>query len=279
VKVSPNSKTRIRRFTPVQQGFHLLLILAFLAQGATGLARLYIETAWGKRLAWVLGGYDVCLSIHKYVGILMICLFLAHVAYVLSRVDWKRFPASVTGPDSLVPRAKDLKDFFLHVGWFLNVTRPPEFDRWGYWEKFDYWAVFWGIPLLGVTGLLLAYPMTASRIMPGWGLNVALWIHRIEAILAMCHVFIIHFFIAHLRRHNFPMDRTMFEGSADLTATRHERPAWVARLQQAGTLDSLLVPEATEGFRAASYVLGYLFIAVAIYLLIGGLVNSPYITW
>ena len=50
------------------------------------------------------------------------------------------------------------------------------------------------------TGLAMAFPLAASRIMPGWGLNVAFWIHRIEAILAMGHVFIIHFFIVHLRR-------------------------------------------------------------------------------
>src|SRR5210317_1195468 len=98
--------------------------------------------------------------------------------------------------------------------------------------------------IIGVTGLLLAWPIAASRIMPGWGLNVALWVHRIEAILAMAHVFLIHFFIGHLRRHNFPMDRAMFEGSADLEAARHERPAWIARLEQSGKLDGVLVAEA-----------------------------------
>ena len=270
-----SAKTRIRRFTPVQRLFHVLLILSFLTQGATGLARLYIASSWGKSLAWVFGGYEACRTIHIYVGIFLICIFVAHILYVLTRINWKE----LGGPDSLFPRPKDIKDFFQHVGWFLGIAKAPEFDRWGYWEKFDYWAVFWGIPLLGATGLLLAYPLTASKIMPGWGLNVALWIHRIEAILAMCHVFIIHFFIAHLRRHNFPMDRAMFEGSADLTATRHERPAWIARLQEAGELESKLVPEAPAGRRAIFYVFGYAAVVVGIFLLIGGLVNSPYITW
>lgn len=272
-------KTRIRRFTPVQRLFHLLLILAFLTQGATGLARLFIETAWGRWLAWVFGGYEACRTIHIYGGIFLICLFLVHVFYVLAKVNWKEFPRSVFGPDSLFPRARDIKDFFQHVGWFFGLAKPPQFDRWGYWEKFDYWAVFWGIPVLGITGLLLAYQLAATKIIPGWGLNVALWIHRIEAILAMCHVFIIHFFIAHLRRHNFPMDRAMFEGSADLTATRHERPAWVTRLEETGELEGKLVPEAAAGRRAIFYLVGYAAVIVGIFLLIGGLVNSPYITW
>ncbi len=71
--------------------------------------------------------------------------------------------------------------------------------------------------------------------MPGWVFNVLLWVHRIEALLAIAHVTTIHFFIGHLRRHNFPMDLAMFEGSVDLEKARHERPAWVERMEQIAT--------------------------------------------
>ena len=277
--MNPNSNTRIRRFSPLQRLFHSLLILSFLTQGSTGLARLYIETSWGKRLAWVFGGYQSCRTIHIYVGIFLICLFVIHGLYLLTRINWREFPSTLFGPDSILPRPKDIKDFFQHVGWFLGKAEPPRFDRWGYWEKFDYWAVFWGIPVLGLTGLLMAYPLAASLIVPGWFLNVTLWVHRIEAILAMCHVFIIHFFIAHLRPHSFPMDRAMFEGSADLSATRHEKPAWVERLAQEGKLESVLVPEAEVWKRALFLLFGYCAVAIGVFLLIGGMVNSPYITW
>ena len=274
-----NPKTRVQRFSTLQRLFHLLLILTFLTQGATGLARMFIERPWGQTLARIFGGYDACRSIHIYVGIIMLFGFGLHCLYLLFAINWRNFPNSLFGPDSLVPRPKDIKDFFQHIGWFFGIAKPPQFDRWGYWEKFDYWAVFWGIPVLGVTGLLLAYPLTASRIIPGWGLNLAFWIHRIEAILAMCHVFIIHFFIGHLRRHNFPMDRAMFEGSADLETTRHERPAWMKRLETAGKINNILVPEAGTGRRVVYYIIGYLAVASGVFLLIGGLVNSPYITW
>jgi len=274
-----NQKTRVQRFSTLQRLFHLLLILTFLTQGATGLARMFIERPWGQTLSWVFGGYDACRSIHIYVGIIMLFGFGLHCLYLLFAINWRNFPDSLFGPDSLVPQPKDIKDFFQHIGWFFGIAKPPQFDRWGYWEKFDYWAVFWGIPVLGVTGLLLAYSLTASRIIPGWGLNLAFWIHRIEAILAMCHVFIIHFFIGHLRRHNFPMDRTMFEGSSDLEKTRHERPAWVKRLEAAGKINDVLVPEAGIGRRVVYYIIGYLAVVSGIFLLIGGLVNSPYITW
>ena len=272
-------QTRIRRFSPLQRLFHLFLMLTFLTQASTGLARMFIETRWGKNLAGLFGGYETCRTIHIYVGIFMLCGFALHAAYVISRIKWREFPRSLFGPDSLLLQLKDLKEFLLHVGWFLNVTRGPEFDRWGYWEKFDYWAVFWGIPVLGITGLLLAYPLSASQIMPGWMLNIAFWIHRIEAILAMCHVFIIHFFIGHLRPHSFPMDQAMFAGSVDVDDARHERPMWIARLERAGTLQSALVPAPSAAGRAVFYVFGYLAMATGVFLLIGGLVNAPFITW
>jgi cytochrome b subunit of formate dehydrogenase len=276
---SVETRTRIKRFTPIQQLFHLLLIVTFLIQGSTGLARMFIETSWGKTVAWVFGGYEACRTIHIYVGILMLCGFALHGIYLLFKINWKRFPESLFSPDSLMLRPKDAKDFLQHVGWFFGISQAPQFDRWGYWEKFDYWAVFWGIPVLGLTGLVLAYPLSATKVMPGWFLNLAFWIHRIEALLAMGHVFIIHFFIGHLRRHNFPMDRTMFEGSADLEATRHERPAWLTRLEQAGELERQLVPETGVARRAVYYIVGYLALVCGVFLLVGGLLNSPYITW
>lgn len=277
--MSRSAKIRIRRFSLLQRLFHLVLMLSFLTQGATGLARMYIETPWGKRLSWLFGGYESTLTVHKYVGIFLICGFLIHVIYLLFQIDWHHFPRSLFGPDTLLPQPRDIKQFFHHVGWFLGMTKAPRFDRWGYWEKFDYWAVFWGMVIMGTTGLILAYPMASSRIIPGWSLNVAFWIHRIEAILAMAHVFIIHFFIAHLRRHNFPMDQAIFEGSVDLDATRYERPAWIARLEQTGKLESILVTEGKLGRRLFFYLFGFAALISGVFLLIGGLANSPYITW
>lgn len=273
------AKTRIKRFTPLQRLFHLFLMLTFLTQSATGLARMYFQTPWGKNLAVLFGGYETARTIHIYVGIIMLCGLALHAIYLLFTVNWRKFPASLLGPDSLVPRPADIKQFFQHIGWFLGIGKAPEFDRWGYWEKFDYWAVFWGMTIVGVTGLMMAYPLVTTHIIPGWGLNVAFWVHRIEAILAMAHIFIIHFFIGHLRRHNFPMDRAMFEGSANLETVHHEKPAWIVRLKQNGELDDVLVSEAMPVQRVIYYVLGFAAVAAGLLLLIGALINVRYISW
>jgi cytochrome b subunit of formate dehydrogenase len=277
--VNLTKKTRIKRFSPLQRIFHILLMLSFLTQGATGLARMYTETPWGKWLAGLFGGYEAALTVHIYVGIFMLCGLLVHVFYLFFKINWQKFPRSLVGPDSILPRPNDARQFFQHIAWFIGIGKAPEFDRWGYWEKFDYWAVFWGLIIIGTTGLLMAFPLTSSRIMPGWGLNVAFWVHRIEALLAMAHVFIIHFFIAHLRRHNFPMDRAIFEGSAPLDAVRHEKPAWIERLEKNDEIDAVLVTEAVPEQQIVFYVFGYAAVAAGLFLLIGALVNTPYISW
>lgn len=277
--MSPLSKNRIKRFSPTQRIFHVLLMLCFLTQGATGLARISIETVWGQRLSWIFGGYESALKVHIGLGIFMIFGFLIHAVCLLFKINWKNFPQSLFSPDSLLPNLRDVKDFFQHIFWFLGLAKAPQFDRWGYWEKFDHWAVFWGMVVMGGTGLLMAYPLVSTQIMPGWGLNVVFWIHRIEAMLAMAHVFIIHFFIAHLRRRNFPMDRTMFEGSADVAVVRREKPAWIERLKKNGDLDRMLVDDANPCWRTAYYIFGYTVLTFGVFLLIGAIVNLPYITW
>ena len=270
---------RLLRFSPTQRLFHIGLVVTFLIQSATGLARMYMETGWGQALGRAFGGYDNARTVHIYVGIIMLCGLAAKTVYLLTRVDWKRFPASLFGPDSLIPRPVDVVQFFQHIGWMLGLRKAPAFDRWGYWEKFDFWAVFWGMTIIGITGLAMAYPLVSTRYMPGWGLNVCFWVHRIEAILAMGHVFIIHFFIGHLRRHNFPMDRAMFEGTTDYEAMTDEKPAWVERLRDAGTLDGALVAPAVGGIRVLYYLIGYTAIAIGVFLLIGALVNVALVSW
>ncbi len=95
----------------------------------------------------------------------------------------------------------------------------------------------------------------------------------------MLHVFIIHFAIAHLRRHNFPMDRTMFCGDTDLEAATEERPAWIARLRTNGALTSKTTGEAPAGRVVVSYAVGLCAVGLGIYLVIGGLMNAFLVSW
>ncbi|MBC15957.1 MAG: cytochrome C [Desulfovibrio sp.] len=265
---------RLKRFTPTQKAFHALLMLSFLIQSVTGMARMYIETSWGQMLANTLGGYDNSLVIHKAVGIFMLILFVCHLIYAIFIL----FTRKLDKEDSLMPGRKDLRQFLSHMRWMIG-GQAPRFDRWGYWEKFDYWAVFWGMVVLGVTGVMLYSPLDTSQYFKGWSLNVALWVHRIEAALAMLHVFLIHFAIAHLRRHNFPMDRAMFSGDTNLESVEEERPAWIDRLRVTGELDQRIVTDAPVISIVLSSIIGLSAVAMGIYLVVGGILNINFVNW
>ena len=269
--------TRIKRFTRGQRWFHLLLILSFIIQASSGLARMYIMTDWGRNLADIFGGYDRALTIHWWVGLFMLALLGVHTTYVLLRISWRHFPKNIYGPDSLLPRLEDFNQAFQHVGWMLGISKLPHFDRWGYWEKFDYFAVFWGILLLGGTGIILFNPVFFTRLMPGRAINILLWVHRIEAVLAITHVSVIHFFIGHLRRHNFPMDLVMFEGSVSMEKLRHERPAWMERLEKTGDLTREVTSDAPTALRAVYYGFGFTIMICLLYLCFNALMHVGYI--
>jgi hypothetical protein len=118
----------------------------------------------------------------------------------------------------MVPRGKDFTDFVGNFRWFLYLGRRPRFDRWTYWEKFDYFAVFWGVAIIGFSGLVLWFPQFFTTFLPGWFLNAAHVVHSDEALLATGFIFIFHFFHTHLRPETFPLDPVIFTGRIPLVA-------------------------------------------------------------
>ena len=114
--------------------------------------------------------------------------------------------------------------------WFFNKGEQPKFDRWSYWEKFDFLAVFWGMAVIGGSGIFLMVPEWTSYLFPGWVLNVAALLHSEEALLAALFIFTVHFFNTHLIPKKFPMDRTIFTGRYSVEELREEREVEYERL-------------------------------------------------
>jgi cytochrome b subunit of formate dehydrogenase len=269
--------SRIKRFSIIDRVFHLFLMLTFIIQTATGFSRLFITTGWGKKLSYFFGGYETALLIHKFVGLLMMVGFVIHTLHLLKRIDWSNLKESIFGPDSLVPNQHDIKHLWQRILWFFGLGKPPKLNRWSYWEKFDYWAVYWGLPLLAITGLMTMYPLVTSRVLPGWSLNIAVLLHRAEAILAVAYIFIVHFFIGHLRPSSFPMNEAMFSGSVPLEEALEEKPAWVERLKAQGELAKSAATPPVAWYRIIYYVFGYAVLICGVYLLINAIIHSRYI--
>ncbi len=173
----------------------------------------------------------------------MVGLFAYHLYDLvkMKKSTGKSWFDMVLGKDSMMFNKKDLDDAIGSIKWFLGKGKRPKYGRWTYWEKFDYFAVFWGIFVIGSTGATLWFPEFFSRFLPGWFINVATIVHSDEALLATGFIFTIHFFNTHLRPEKFPMDLVVFTGRMTVEELEHDKPAEYAELVEAGKLEEHLV--------------------------------------
>ena len=100
--------------------------------------------------------------------------------------------------------------------WFFGLGPRPVFDRFTYWQKFDYWAPFTAVIVIGICGLLLWAPNVTASFLPGWVFNLATIVHAEEALLATVFLFSVHFFNVHFRPEKFPLSTTIFTGGVPL---------------------------------------------------------------
>jgi len=228
----------VRRFDAFDRVLHGLLMLSFLGLAATGLPLLFSDEPWARALTRLLGNFEVAGWLHRVAATLLIGVFLTHLYRIVKRLLAGDFGV-LWGPHSMVPQPRDIADLVRHLRWFVGLGPRPVFDRFTYWEKFDYWAVFWGMGIIGASGLLLWFPEFFGRLMPGWVFNVALLVHGEEALLAVGFIFTMHFFNGHLRPEKFPMDTVIFTGRVTEAELEDERPAEYARLVAQGTLAAI----------------------------------------
>ena len=153
--------------------------------------------------------------------------------------------------------------------WFLYMGPRPVFDRWTYWEKFDYWAVFWGMAIIGGSGMMLSFPEVTAAFLPGWMFNVVMLIHGEEAFLAAVFLFTVHFFNNHFRPDKMPPpDVVMFTGTQSVEEFKREHTLQYERLVASGQLEEYLVDVPSRPMTLGSKILGVVLLTFGLTLLV-----------
>ena len=185
------------RFTRLQRVLHACMIVSFITLAMTGLTLKFSYTRWAAIVSHLFGGFETAGYIHRSAAVVMFSVFITHLVdlYRMKRKEYGTWRALVLGPGSMVPNRKDLIELIGTLKWFVGLGERPAYGRWTYWEKFDYFAVFWGIAIIGSTGLTLWFPVFFTRFLPGSFLNVATIVHSDEA----------------LARHRLYLYRTFFQ--------------------------------------------------------------------
>ncbi len=256
------------RFTSGQRYLHAVLFTTFLGLAATGLPLRFSYSVWARAFARSVGGFGAILFFHKACAVVLTIAFLIHVKDIFTRKLVNREKGIFWGPTSMVANMKDLKDLIGHFRWFLGLGPRPQFERYAYWEKFDYWAVFWGMVVIGFSGYAMWFAPFFAHFLPGWALNAVLVIHSEEGLLAILFIFSIHFVNTHLRPDSFPMDMVIFTGVESEEEFKTKRPMEYERLRKEGKLEKRLA-EAPGTFQINfSRVIGYAAISIGLILLI-----------
>jgi cytochrome b subunit of formate dehydrogenase len=270
------------RFNPFERFLHMLVVTSFLLLVITGMPLKFYYTDWAKLIFNLFGGAGVARSLHHFGAIVTFGYFVLHLGELFTslwaqrqairnpetgRIELMRFWRALFGPDSMVPSFQDWHDFVAHQKWFFGKGPRPQFDRWTYWERFDYFAVFWGIFMIGVSGMILWFPKFFTLFLPGWAINIASVIHSDEALLAAGFIFTFHFFNTHFRIEKFPMDTVIFSGRISHTEMLHERKRWYDRLVASGRLKDYAVKDEWEGRKKVAKAAGFFFFGTGLVLL------------
>jgi cytochrome b subunit of formate dehydrogenase len=233
-----------QRFSRLNRVLHALLIVSFISLALTGMTLKFSYTGWAAFLSRRLGGFESAGFIHRSAATLMFALFVMHIVD-LDRKRRREHGGSLRrmlfGPDTMMFTKRDLAEMIGSLKWFVGRGPRPRYGRWTYWEKFDYFAVFWGIFIIGSTGLMLWFPVFFTHFLPGSLINVATIVHSDEALLAAGFIFTVHFFNTHLRPEKFPMDTVVFTGRMPVAEFRRDKPAEYQALVEAGRLERNLV--------------------------------------
>ncbi|MEN8229823.1 MAG: cytochrome c3 family protein [Bacteroidota bacterium] len=266
----------IKRFNRGQRITHLFVIISFILLALTGMMLKFAHMEWAKFLSRFIGGVETAGVLHRIGAVITFGYFSFHVYNLVKIKRQKKLSLAglIFGKNSLWFNMQDIKDFWATIKWFMGKGPRPNYGRWTYWEKFDYIAVFWGVAIIGFSGLVLWFPIFFTKFLPGWVINVSQIVHSDEALLAVGFIFTVHFFNTHFRPEAFPMDTVIFTGHMPLEHFKHERPREYQELKDSGELEKLVTEkEYSKDSMRLIKLFGFLALATGV-ILVGFIIYS-----
>lgn len=251
-----DGKKYFYRFSLNQRFQHILLFTTVITLVLTGMPLKFYNAPLAKPLYAMFGGIHATPVVHKLAGVLLLLLFCYHIGYLIFN-----FYASEVAPliasrklsiaalvravirQPMMPAWRDAREILQLLKYLLFLT--PERVRGGKYtwkEKFDYWAPFWGIVIIGSSGLIRWQKELFSHIFSGELINYAVIAHGDEALLAALFLFIWHFYNVHFSAMVFPMGTVFLTGYLPEELMIHEHYDHYVEVMKRAGLESQIKP-------------------------------------
>jgi predicted CXXCH cytochrome family protein len=217
----------IPRFTKNEVIQHIILFTSFILLAITGFALKFPESWWSEGLAYLgMTEWGRAVS-HRVSAVVMTVLSLYHAAYLLFTVRGREVLFN------MLPKLEDIKQLSESLMYYLHLSKTkPEYDKYDYTEKAEYWALIWGTMVMAVTGLILWFPTLVGDWAPSWLIKVSETIHFYEAILASLAILVWHWFFVIFHPREYPMSFTWVDGKMSLEAYRHHHDKHFKRVMK-----------------------------------------------
>jgi len=196
----------IQRWQRAERLQHLALLLSFSGLAITGFALRFPDSWWVKLIG--LGGHELIRAwLHRALAIIMSAVAVYHTIWLLIT---RRGRGALS---DMAPTGIDLLQFIQNMMFHLGLRKTrPEFKRFDYTQKAEYWAVVWGTVVMALTGFVLWFPAVATGLLPPWVVRVSEVVHFYEAVLAVAAIVIWHFFYVIFMPGEYPVSTIWLNG-------------------------------------------------------------------
>ncbi len=214
------------RFTASQRIEHIILMITFIMLSLTGLAQKFYIAGWAEWLILNMGGIEYTRLVHRAFAVVFSAGILYHLAFVTYAVFIQH------ARPSMVPTLKDARDVINALRYsFGFIEKPPQFGRFDYHQKFEYWGIIFGSIIIISSGFALAFPLLVTRVLSGQFVAAAKEFHGNEAMLAVITIVIWHLYDVFFRPGVFPGDTSIFTGKISRERMVEEYPLEFAELE------------------------------------------------
>jgi cytochrome b subunit of formate dehydrogenase len=212
---------------------HFMLLTSTIMLILTGIPLKFPKSDFFQMIINWFGGPAGARSVHHLFALLMIFVGIYHLIYSFwSRSGRKDFY-------ELLPSLQDFSDVANQIKYYLGIRKEKvKYGRFSYVEKFDYWAVYWGLIMMIGTGTLMWFfqgkfePLFFGEITLSFGPEIVTnYVHAIaremhsdEALLATLVIIGWHFYNVHLNPHKFPMSKVWLNGKVSKKDMLDEHP-------------------------------------------------------
>jgi cytochrome b subunit of formate dehydrogenase len=216
------------RMTAQERVQHATLLVSFFLLVSTGFALRYPDAWWVASIrslsSWM---FDLRGIVHRVAAVTMIVAGLYHVYYILFVPRGKQLVRD------LMLRRQDLFDAFSVLRYNLGFSKTkPQFGRFSYIEKSEYWALVWGTAVMGFTGLILWFDNTSLNLITKLWWDVARTVHYYEAWLATLAIIVWHFYFVIFNPDTYPINLAFWKGTLTEEEMEEEHPLELAEIKR-----------------------------------------------